>query len=258
MRGETYARARLSTDRESTRSSLGPAPDGEVEDWKIAIQTNPFTNAAWNVDVNADGRVSSIDALQVINWLNDPTKPRDLSLASATFAPPFIDVNGDGRVSSLDALLVINYLNSRPPAGGGEGELSGEGESEGGWDAHSDPGALGVGQPESSRASGSSSNPFEQQMVLANDWIGGLLGRNGRSDEGRPRSSQPSTKPGQSHDLALISEAEEFMQDVHVERNQQASSASAWLANYEMDAQGTSQTDAEKVDALLEELFPAL
>ena len=165
--GETYARVRLSTDRESIRSPLGAAPDGEVEDWAIQILTNPFTNANWNLDVNASGNVSSIDALQVINWLNDPTKPRDLTLSGATFAPPYVDVNGDGRVTALDALLVINYLNTRPPAGG-EGEMA-------------LPAANTAGMP--------SADPFATQLVSTGDWVANLFGGADSSPSGAQATS---------------------------------------------------------------------
>ena len=80
----------------------------------------PWQNRDNNLDVNADGAVSPIDALQVINELNSPAGSRALPtppIAERPFSPPpFIDVNGDGSVSPVDALLVINFLNSQPAA----------------------------------------------------------------------------------------------------------------------------------------------
>ena len=70
-------------------------------------------NAVFALDVTGDqpARVS-LDALQVINWLNNPTLPRQLPRQVDQPAHgPFVDVNCDGRVSALDALLVINHLN---------------------------------------------------------------------------------------------------------------------------------------------------
>lgn len=63
-------------------------------------------------DVNGDGRVSPLDALQVINRLNrDPfTGFPDRSLIPP---PHYLDVDGNGRLNPLDALLVINDLNRR-------------------------------------------------------------------------------------------------------------------------------------------------
>lgn len=119
--GTTYARFRLSSDPTSVATPTGTAPDGEVEDHQVTIVANPFQNQANRMDVNRDGHVSPIDVLQVINYINDPTKPKTLTLPPTISVPPFVDVNGDGSVSGIDALLVINFLNSLPP-GGGEGE----------------------------------------------------------------------------------------------------------------------------------------
>jgi hypothetical protein len=193
--GETFARIRLSTDRDSILSPFGPSPNGEVEDWALIIQSNPFTNPVWNLDVNDSGRVSPIDALQVINWLNDTTKPRDLSLSDATFQPPFIDVNGDGRVTALDALLVINYLNSRPASGGAEGEGEGDGDF---WMAGSRSGAGAEPVAGSSSLGGS-------QMVMPGDWMAGLLSAAGADDSGSSRA-RSKTNEGQSVKDAIWSE----------------------------------------------------
>jgi hypothetical protein len=77
---------------------------------------NPF-------DVNADGKLSPVDALLVINSLNilgarsvvDAPVPNASNLA-------FMDVNGDNVVNSLDALLVIARMNSSSAGVQGEGE----------------------------------------------------------------------------------------------------------------------------------------
>ncbi|GIX00191.1 MAG: hypothetical protein KatS3mg111_3523 [Pirellulaceae bacterium] len=68
------------------------------------------------MDVNADGFVSPIDALLVINYLNLSGGGPVSGLPSP---PPYRDVNGDNFITPLDALIVINALNSRA---GGEGE----------------------------------------------------------------------------------------------------------------------------------------
>ena len=65
------------------------------------------------MDVNADGFITPIDALIIINRLNvqgsgalDPTP-------NAPNTPqPFYDVNGDGDITPIDALIVINRLNT--------------------------------------------------------------------------------------------------------------------------------------------------
>lgn len=119
--GATYARFRLSSDANSVVNPTGSAPDGEVEDYLVNIVGNPYRNQTNNLDVNGDGFVSPIDALQVINYLNSPSTPKVLSLPR-TAAPPFVDVDGDGFVAPKDVLLIINYLNTLPPKGSGEGE----------------------------------------------------------------------------------------------------------------------------------------
>ena len=120
--GNTYARVRVSTDAAAVASPLGAAIDGEVEDHLISLQGNPFTNGTNNLDVSGDGFVSPIDVLQVVNYLNDPTNPTQLTLP-APGTPPYLDVNGDGFVTPIDALLVINHINS---GGAGEGEFGSE------------------------------------------------------------------------------------------------------------------------------------
>ena len=120
LSGTTYARFRLSSDPTAIASATGVAPDGEVEDYAITVVGNPYKNQTNSLDVNGDGKVSPIDALNVINYLNGPL-PKVLTLPH-TSAAPFIDVNGDGNVTPLDALLVIGFLNSLPPGGSGEGE----------------------------------------------------------------------------------------------------------------------------------------
>jgi len=84
-------------------------------------------NAVQPNDVNNDGTISPIDALQVITILNQM-----LTVESAvTFgglgylSDQALDVSNDSVVSPMDALLVINYLNS---------VTDGEGEGEPGFD----------------------------------------------------------------------------------------------------------------------------
>lgn len=72
------------------------------------------------LDVNSDGRVAPLDALHVINRLNE-TGAGELPTTRGD-NDKMIDVNNDGRVSPLDALLVINQLNSNSIETVGEGE----------------------------------------------------------------------------------------------------------------------------------------
>lgn len=88
----------------------------------IRVANSRWQNPALNLDVNASGKVSALDALLIINYLNT-SQPRFLP-DSNLVPPPYLDVNGDERVSAVDALLVINYLNDRSSGGGAEGEAS--------------------------------------------------------------------------------------------------------------------------------------
>ena len=89
----------------------------------IRVQKSKWQNPRLALDVNADTFISPIDALLIINKLNDSTFERDLTKSNFV-PPPFLDVNGDEQVTPLDALLVINYLNSNRGAAEGEGEAN--------------------------------------------------------------------------------------------------------------------------------------
>ncbi len=76
--------------------------------------THPWRNSVNYFDVNNDGIVSPIDAVQVINALI-VSGPRPLSdpPVEPDVPPPFLDVKPDGQLSALDALQVINELIAR-------------------------------------------------------------------------------------------------------------------------------------------------
>jgi len=87
----------------------------------IRVTNSLHQNPVNNLDVNADGFVSPIDVLIVVNDLNfngSRVLPNDLPV------PPYLDVNGDRSVGPLDVLELINFINSRGGAGAGEGEAS--------------------------------------------------------------------------------------------------------------------------------------
>jgi hypothetical protein len=221
--GETYARIRMSSSASAVASALGEAPDGEVEDYRVTILANPFHNASGvtdafgnGLDVSGDGFVSAIDVLQIINWINDPTKPSFPSLASATGAPPFVDVNGDGIISALDSSIVITYLNSLPrvPSGEGEGPL----------DVSSGPAMVGEGE----------------EVVLASNWAPGL------EDLFRPRTVSPSRPAHTPHDQAMLNAGDADDDDnagwaASVASNSQVAAADAFWAQL---SDQRSQSDA--------------
>lgn len=82
------------------------------------------TNPDNPLDVNADGIVSPLDVLLVINTINH----LDQYIGQGAFAFSkgiFPDVNGDAFITPMDALLLINHINSGVGAvPGAEGESS--------------------------------------------------------------------------------------------------------------------------------------
>jgi hypothetical protein len=88
----------------------------------VQVVSSLFQNPNNRYDVNADGFVSPIDVLVIINLLNTmgPSVPVD----GLPGPPDYVDVNGNNTVEPLDALEVINFINSGGTDGGGEGEGS--------------------------------------------------------------------------------------------------------------------------------------
>nr|MCS5629380.1 dockerin type I domain-containing protein [Pirellulaceae bacterium] len=86
-----------------------------------------YQNPAQPLDVNADGNVSPIDALTVINSLNSEGTRSVLVLGDSSgdmgdylnSHQYLYDTNGDFAITPIDVLSVINHLNG---SAGGEGE----------------------------------------------------------------------------------------------------------------------------------------
>lgn len=95
-----------------TLNAAGMAPISKVVN--VVDSDGPGHNGNLPHDTNADGRVTAMDALLVINYLN-VTGGGPVPSASA----PYLDVSADGQITPMDALLVINRLNSQAS---GEGE----------------------------------------------------------------------------------------------------------------------------------------
>lgn len=76
-------------------------------------------------DVNADQRVSSVDALQIINQMGRRSSldTNDAGLGDPLLALDrfrYYDVTGDGRLTALDALQIINFQGRNSQVGSGE------------------------------------------------------------------------------------------------------------------------------------------
>ncbi len=82
----------------------------------------PWRNADNPLDVNDDGDVEPLDALNIINKLNTEG-PHELPPPQAGDPPlRYYDCNGDGDVGPIDALNVINHLNEASGEANAEGE----------------------------------------------------------------------------------------------------------------------------------------
>jgi len=88
-------------------------------------------NPSQKLDVNADGFISPIDVLLIVNFLNSNSSAGgSVPVAGLPAPPPFRDVNGNGFIEPLDVLEVINEINRRGNSGSGSGSGEGEGEGE--------------------------------------------------------------------------------------------------------------------------------
>ena len=85
----------------------------------IRVTNSLHQNPSNNLDVDADGFVSPIDVLILVNDINFNGVR---TLSSTLPIPPYLDPNGDGSIGPLDVLSVINFINNRGNAGAGEGE----------------------------------------------------------------------------------------------------------------------------------------
>jgi subtilisin-like proprotein convertase family protein len=98
--------------------------DGEwsnVANVTVSVES-AFHNRGMPLDVNADGRVDSLDVLVLVNDINSGGQ-RDLP-SELPYTTPYLDPNNDGALSSLDVLLVVNFLNSDSSFPEPEGEVN--------------------------------------------------------------------------------------------------------------------------------------
>jgi VCBS repeat-containing protein len=93
------------------RSRTGDAlPGYEFLEPRNLLAADWLHNADMPTDVNNDHQLTPIDALIVINELNDSGGSSRRAVAAT--GPMFYDVNGDESLTPIDALMVINALNA--------------------------------------------------------------------------------------------------------------------------------------------------
>jgi hypothetical protein len=78
-----------------------------------------FQNQRMALDVDADGSITPLDVLTIVNDIN--TRGLRVLPTGVPETAPYLDTNGNGQTDPLDALAVINHLNT---LAGGEGERS--------------------------------------------------------------------------------------------------------------------------------------
>ncbi|MFG0255013.1 MAG: PA14 domain-containing protein, partial [Rhodopirellula sp. JB053] len=103
-------RPRLKRDsRKRNRLRIEVLEDRRLLAATATADTNRF-------DVNQDGHVTAVDALQVINYLslNANGSGEEQTTQKQSASPSAFDVNQDGNVSAVDALQIINLLNEAP------------------------------------------------------------------------------------------------------------------------------------------------
>ncbi|MCU0873090.1 MAG: dockerin type I domain-containing protein [Pirellulaceae bacterium] len=118
------AKTTLTTYNLATPANYAGLRDALVDIAMAAGHSNhsPWQNYAKPLDVDGNGQVVPLDALLIINRLNEVGSQRLPSPAGNQSPPPYYDTNGDGELAPLDALLIINFLNAPPASAAGEGE----------------------------------------------------------------------------------------------------------------------------------------
>lgn len=103
------------------------AHDGHVSSDIATVTLQIDTTYVWyngkeRKDVDDNDYVTALDALQIIEAINN-TGVRELSKTrDEGVVKPFLDVTRDNYLTPRDVLWVINYLNQQAAAGAGEGE----------------------------------------------------------------------------------------------------------------------------------------
>jgi hypothetical protein len=120
----------LVTMESPIRTTVGThtTTSGELAAHVLVLPTDYTYSPSEAFDVSGDERVTPLDALIVINALNEHPNTALFDLPGVRQAVPKIDTNGDGELSPIDALLIINYLNGSSPAGA-DNAASAEGEA---------------------------------------------------------------------------------------------------------------------------------
>jgi hypothetical protein len=83
---------------------------------EVGVRRLPTTNTNFNqpLDANADSQVSALDALLILNRLDQRATSDSVAsvwVGAEQSSDLFLDTNADFSLTALDALIVINHLN---------------------------------------------------------------------------------------------------------------------------------------------------
>jgi exo-beta-1,3-glucanase (GH17 family) len=92
----------------------------DFDKYALSLTAVDWKNPGLPFDVNNDGRITPLDVLLVINYINANPGNSGRPPVVPNAPPPFYDVDGTDTVLPLDVLLIINFINSQGT--GGEGE----------------------------------------------------------------------------------------------------------------------------------------
>ncbi len=166
----------------------------------------PWRNPTTPLDVNADGLVTILDALLVVNDirdnlalsgspihdLNDPNQ-----LQTARNRPPFVDAVGQGHIVNVsDILAIVQHLRNQiqsGPSPEGEGESSAAAQATGVYDAAPVPGAFPGYHKLTNITTESYFRRLDEQErdAAVAAYAGGALTAEGESDETAVAYSEP-------------------------------------------------------------------
>ncbi len=117
---ETTAGQQATT--QTTQTVTVSANQAATANFGFTAFVSPWQNPNNRFDVNNDGSIAPIDALLVINDVNEKGAR---ALTETDSRPPFIDVDGGGNVAPIDVLHVINAIEAVFASGeSAEGELT--------------------------------------------------------------------------------------------------------------------------------------
>ncbi|MFO0870893.1 MAG: dockerin type I domain-containing protein, partial [Pirellulales bacterium] len=111
--------ASLSVDVSTTDDGTPPLTFSQTLLLNVVTNTHPWQNPTDSLNTNNDPAhaIAPIDALLIINLLNDPGTLLGPGSRLPVIRPanmPYFDTNGDNSATPLDALIVINFLNGMP------------------------------------------------------------------------------------------------------------------------------------------------